>query len=87
MVLLTDGERKQRGAVTEMIGADGFVQLFVHNGCVVPARSHPGFDPFPLRGQAAVFRLAYPRSRRGDVANEAPRNPVCRGYGTSRSGD
>jgi hypothetical protein len=71
--------------VTEMIGVDGFVQRFVHNGCVVPARPRPYCDPFALRGGAAVFGVACTRLRRGYVAAEAPLMVMCRGDGTSPS--
>jgi hypothetical protein len=63
-----------------------FVQVFVHNGCVVPARSGAGFDPFALHGRTdPVFGGASRGLRRGTVADLAPRNVVCRGYVTSRS--
>jgi hypothetical protein len=71
-------------SLTEISGAHGFVQLFVHNGCVVPASSRTSFDPFALRDRVASFGPGYTRLPRADLA-AAPRMVVCRGYGTSRS--
>jgi hypothetical protein len=72
--------------LAEVIGAGGFVQLFVHNDCVVPARSGPGFDPLGRHGRARErFAAASSGLRPADVADAPPRNLVCRGYGTSRS--
>jgi hypothetical protein len=71
-------------SLAELISAGGFVQLFVHNGCVVHARSRTCFDPVALRARAAVLSLAFTRLRRRHVADAALRNLVCRGYGTSR---
>jgi hypothetical protein len=72
--------------ITETMARARFVQLFVHNGCVVSARSGSGFDLFALRGRADdVFGTGTPlgKLRRRDVG--VPRLVVCRGYGTSRS--
>jgi hypothetical protein len=70
--------------LAEVIGAGGFVQLFVHNGCGVFAPPRTCFDPFALRDRTASFGLAYMRLRGSNVAGAAPRMVVCRGDGTSR---